>query len=285
MKRWIEIEARLSESPEDWSPFADAYTRFGCDASMLGDDEISIKGYFEGVAGSDAAADALKAELLRLGAAEVVLSEVPDQDWSEVWKAHFKPHRVGQNFVVVPSWEDYEPKDSDVILTLDPGQAFGTGEHPTTRLCLRLMETFDVAGKDVLDLGCGSGILAIAAAKTGAHRVTATDIEAAAVEIARENARTNGVELELYGGNGFGEWAAGRQWDLVVSNIISATLIRLAAEAAAYVRPGGTWIISGVLVQNQADVRAAIEASGFAPFAVEEEDDWIGASFLRSPAA
>lgn len=282
MKRWIEIEARLNDPPEDWSPFADAYTRFGCDASMLGADDVSIKGYFEGVAGSDTAAEALKAELLRLGAAEVVFQEVPDEDWSEVWKAHFKPHRVGERFVVVPSWEEFEAQAGDVILTLDPGQAFGTGEHPTTRLCLHLMDSLEMGGRDVLDLGCGSGILAIAAAKVGARTVTATDIEDAAVEIARENAQTNGVALELYGGNGFGDWAAGIQWDLVVSNIISATLIRLASEAASYVRPGGTWIVSGVLRQNLADVQAAIEAAGFERIALEEEDDWIGATFRRS---
>lgn len=282
MKRWIEIEARLETPPEDWSPLADAYTRFGCDASIQGEDDRSIRGYFEWIAGSEAIAEDLKEELRRLGAVEVVLNEVPDQDWSEVWKAHFKPHRVGERFVVVPSWEAYEPQPHDIILTLDPGQAFGTGEHPTTRLCLRLMERFDIAGKDVLDLGCGSGILAIAAAKLNAARVTATDIEPSAVEIARENAAANGIELELYGGNGLGEWADGRTWDVVVSNIISATLIRLAPEASTFVRPGGIWIVSGVLKQNIADVRAAITAAGFTAETELEEDDWVGASFRRN---
>ncbi|HRK21132.1 MAG TPA: 50S ribosomal protein L11 methyltransferase [Fimbriimonadaceae bacterium] len=282
MKRWIEIEAQLNEPPEDWSPFADAFTRYGCDASVIGNDDRTISGYFEEVEGAQAYAVELKNELARLGAANVRIGEVPDQDWSEVWKAHFKPHRIGAHFVVVPSWESFEPGADDIILLLDPGQAFGTGEHPTTRLCLRLMEPIGVEGKTVLDLGCGSGILAIAAAKLGAASVTATDIEPLAVEIARENALRNETDIELFGGNGFGDWAAGRTWDLVLSNIISATLFRLADKASQYVAPGGTWIISGVLEQNFADVRSAIESAGFTFVQAQSEDDWVGAEFRRT---
>lgn len=284
MKRWIEIEAKLNQPPDDWSPFADAFSRFGCDASVIGGDDRSISGYFEAVEGARAYAEELKVELGRLGAAEVRIEEVPDQDWSELWKAHFKPHRIGAHFVVVPSWETFEPEPGDHILLLDPGQAFGTGEHPTTRLCLRLMESTALAEESVLDLGCGSGILAIAAAKLGARSVTAADIEPLAVEIARENAHRNGLEIELYGGNGFGEWAAGRQWGLVVSNIISATLIRLAPEASQFVAPGGIWVVSGVLKQNFDDVRHAIESAGFHFVEQLMEDDWVGASFRREGA-
>lgn len=284
MKRWIKVEARTAEPPADWSAFADAFTRAGCDASLEGGDGTSIMGYLEAVPTADETADRLSAELRRLGAHEVHREEIPDQDWYEFWKVHFKPHRVGRRFVIVPSWESFAPGDEDIVLHLDPGQAFGTGEHPTTRLCLRLMESVPLSECDVLDLGCGSGILAIAAAKCGARAVTATDIEPAAVEIARQNAAKNDVTIELAAANGFGEWAEGRTWDVILSNIISATLIRLASDVAAVLRPEGRWIVSGVLKQNFEDVRRAAESVGLAPIAVFDEDDWIGAHFQKGSA-
>jgi ribosomal protein L11 methyltransferase len=284
MKTWIEVEARLPEGLADTSIFAEAFSRFGCSSSIESDDPPAIRGYLESVAGAQGAVRGLSEELQRLGALEIRVGEVPDEDWSEVWKAHFKPMRVGERMVIVPSWEKFDPELEDVIIRLDPGQAFGTGEHPTSRLCLRLLEGLELPGKSVLDLGCGSGILSIAAAKKGAARVTATDIEEAAVEIARENAAANGVSLELYAGAGFGEWAdegegVPRNWDVVLSNIISATLIRLAPEVRANLREEGVWIVSGILTANWPDVLESAESCGFNLRQKMIEDDWIGAAF------
>jgi ribosomal protein L11 methyltransferase len=302
MKSWISVEAKFTSPPEDWSLFADAFTVHGCNSSLQSDDPPAIKGYLEDVPGARENAYALGSSLTLLGANDVVTERCPDEDWSEVWKAFFKPQRIGTRLVIVPSWENFDPLPDDLILNLDPGQAFGTGEHPTTRLCLRLLERLlnarppaaegkggkgarvpdTPSGMEVLDLGCGSGILAIAAAKLGARPVTATDIEPSAVEIARANALANGVHVELFAGEGFGEWAPGRQWDVVVSNIISATLIRLAPEAFGFVREGGFWIVSGVLKSNWQDVKAAVESAGFKFSVIEEEDDWIGAVFKKT---
>lgn len=283
MKGWIEVEAVLDYTPDDWSPFADAFTRSGCASSMQSDEPPSICGHLEMVPRARKAAEALGNRLLDLGARAVNVREIPDQDWSEIWKQHFKPHRIGERIVVVPSWETYDAVPGDLILNLDPGQAFGTGEHPTTRLCIRLMERLDLSAKRVLDLGCGSGILSLAADKLGAGPITSTDIEPSAVEIAERNMRDNGASAEFYAGDGFGAWAGGRTWEVVLSNIISATLMRLAPEVATYVAPGGAWVVSGILESNWPDVLSAAQRAGFTLESKIGEDDWVGACFFRQP--
>jgi|SRR5688572_12675915 len=282
MKTWIEVEARFAERPEDSSPFAEAFQIFGCNSSLETDDPPAIKGYLESVNGSATAVNALKELLLQRGATEVLLAEVPDEDWSEIWKQHFKPRRVGKNMVVVPSWENFVSGPDDVLLILDPGQAFGTGEHPTTRLCLELLEEERTIGKRVLDIGCGSGILSIAAAKLGASRVTASDVEEAAVEIARANAELNEVAIEFHAGEGFGAWADGKLWDIVLSNIVSATLVRIAPEVAQHISMKGAWIVSGILKDNWNDVLAEAKTAGFVLEKFKEEDDWIAATLRKS---
>lgn len=285
---WIEVRAEFDQLPLDWSIYADAFDRNGCPGSIVSDEPASISGYLVAVPGSDNRVDRLQRELLRLGANQVALRDVPEEDWSASWRQFFKPRRIGKRLVVRPTWETYEAETGDVELVLDPGQAFGTGDHPTTRLCLALLEEVAIEGLSVLDLGCGSGILSIAAAKLGAGRVVGTDIEAIAVEVARQNASMNRVQPEFFVSDGFEPEGPGRAaavnptigpFDLVVSNIISATLIRLAPEVSARVKPGGRWIVSGVIPQNWPDVRAAAEKCGF--FLKEErfEDEWVAAVF------
>lgn len=277
MRTWIEVEARFAERPKDTSPFADAFESFGCNSSLETEEPPAIKGYLEAVNGSIKIANKLKAILLERGASDVRINEVPDEDWSEIWKQHFKPRRVGKRMVVVPSWEDFERVEQDIVLRLDPGQAFGTGEHPTTQLCLELLEHFEMAGKYVLDIGCGSGILAIAAAKLGAKSVTAVDIDRSAVQIAIENARINNVRIETYASEGFAEWSDGRKWDVVVSNIVSATLARIAGDVRRVVEQNGIWIVSGVLRNNWKDLYDRVQ-DGFDLIELKERDDWIAAS-------
>lgn len=280
-RAWIEVEAAFESTPDDWSLFADAFARFGCSSSVQVDDPPALKGYLEDVAGAEQQSQALKVELLNLGAPKVRLSSVPDEDWSEVWKAFFKPQRIGKRIVVVPSWESFEPHPDEIVVDLDPGQAFGTGEHPTTKLCLELLESTPLQGRTALDLGCGSGILAIAMGKLGATSVAGSDIESSAVEIARGNAARNGVEVELHTGAGFDAWPGDCRWDVIASNIISVVLIRLADEVSHRLRSGGVWVLSGVLQSNWPDVLAAAEASGFELDAVSIQDDWVGARLRK----
>jgi ribosomal protein L11 methyltransferase len=274
---WIEVRALFDTAPEDWSLFADAFDRFGCPSSVQQDRPPSISGYLTEVEGSTAHAEELREELLRLGVASVELATVPDEDWSELWKIHFKPRLVGEKIWIRPTWEDAPAEPGQIEIVLDPGQAFGTGDHPTTRVCLQMMERFPLAGKSVYDLGCGSGILAIAAVKLGAEPVLASDIDPISVAVTRENTTLNGVSFPVSDGAGF----VGEMFDVVISNIISATLIRLAPEAADHVKPGGLWIVSGIIQSNWPDVRAAAERAGFTFLDRVEEDEWVGAAFRR----
>ena len=282
MKTWIEVEARFTKRPEDSSPFAEAFQGFGCNSSLESDDPPAIKGYLESINGSSTNATKLQELLLERGANEVVISEVPDEDWSEIWKQHFKPRRVGQNLVVVPSWENFDSRSNDVLLILDPGQAFGTGEHPTTRLCLELLEEENPKGKNVLDIGCGSGILSIAAAKLGASSVSAIDVEESAIEITRENAALNEITLETHVGEDFAHLAKNRSWDIVLSNIVSATLVRIAPEVCRHISPHGAWVVSGILKENWKDVLEEAQFAGFQLEKTREEDDWIAATFRKT---
>ncbi|MEP0765093.1 MAG: 50S ribosomal protein L11 methyltransferase [Fimbriimonadia bacterium] len=200
---------------------------------------------------------------------------IEETDWSEAWKAFFRPRRIGRRLVVCPSWEQAEAGPDDIVLDLDPGQAFGTGEHPTTQMCLELLEQHIRPGDKVLDIGVGSGILSIAALKLGADRAVCCDVDPVSVAAARENLQRNGC-----GDKADVVLAEGIRWcramfDLVVSNIVSATLVRLAGDVAARSRPGGAWILSGVSRDNENGVLAACGEAGFAPVERREEGEWV----------
>lgn len=280
MTDWIQITATFSKPPEDWSVFADAFDRFGCPGSIQTDKPPTIGAYLVAVDGARAQAAGLAEELRRLGADKVEQVVVPDEDWSETWKQFFKPRRVGKRFVIRPSWEEFAAGPSDRVIVLDPGEAFGTGDHQTTRLCLELMEEAGLADREVADVGCGSGILSIGSRLLGAKSVIAVDIDPVSVEVAHANAVRNAVSFEVVCGDGF-EPFAGRSFDVILSNIISAVLIRLAPQVAAHVKPGGLWIASGIIRQNWPDVLAAAERAGFSLIDLKEEDEWVGATLRR----
>lgn len=279
MSVWTEIKAVLNTPPEDWAVFAEVFERFGMPGTVQTDHPPTISAYVP--PGEAVEVEALKAALLERGAASIEQAEVPETDWAEAWKEFFKPQRIGQRFVIVPSWETYETQPEDIVLNLDPGQAFGTGEHPTTRLCLRLLEKRNVAGTRIADVGCGSGILGIAAAKLGAEVVDAVDIDPLSVEVTLENAARNGVTIDAHTGEGFDPLGGREPYDLVFSNIISAALIGVAPTAARFVKSGGEWIISGVIESNWPDVQEAIERAGFIYVEHDQEGDWIAACFRK----
>lgn len=279
MSSWIRITATLDRQPEDWSPWAECFDRFGCNSTLQVDDPPSLCGYLEEVEGSRERAERLTQELGELGSASVRSESVPDEDWSETWKRFFKPRRVGRHLVIRPTWEDYKLDEDDIEIVLNPGQAFGTGDHPTTRLCLELLEKVNVSGLEVADVGCGSGILSIAAKKLGALSVMGSDLDEQSVAIARENAKLNEVEVDFSVAEGFS--AVERPTPVVLSNIISATLIRLAPEASRVVASGGVWIVSGIIEQNWPDVLTASQTVGFRLEERVKEDEWVAASLRR----
>ncbi len=281
MTNWIQVKAVFVEAPEDWSIFADAFDVFGCPGSVQTDRPPTLSGYLTEVTGAEAHAQDLATRLKELGADAVEIEVVPDEDWSELWKIHFKPRLIGEKIWVRPTWEEAPAQSGQTEIVLDPGQAFGTGDHPTTRVCLRLMEKVDLNRKSVYDLGCGSGILAIAAMKLGANPVYASDIDPISVQVTRDNMALNNVACPVFEGAGF---IVKGPFDIVISNIISATLIRLANDAAQSVKQGGWWITSGIIQSNWPDVRKAAEKAGFQLLDHVTEDEWVGALFVRESA-
>jgi ribosomal protein L11 methyltransferase len=204
------------------------------------------------------------------------IQPVAEQDWAEAWKAHFTVTRVGRRVVVVPAWRDYAPQPGDVVLKLDPGMAFGTGLHPTTQMCLVALEDLVRPGMHVLDVGCGSGILALAAAKLGAASVLAVDTDAVAVAATRANIAANAakgiVRVEL----GSFEVAGESTYDLGLANILAPVIIRLLASGlAACVRLDGLLVAAGIIEEQEAGVVAALEDAGFALVERRQVKDWV----------
>jgi ribosomal protein L11 methyltransferase len=195
-----------------------------------------------------------------------------DEDWAHSWMAHYKPLRVGRNLWVVPSWCT-SPEPTAVNIILDPGLAFGTGDHPTTSLCLEWLSEQTLAGKTVLDFGCGSGILSLAAVKLNAREAYAVDIDAQALEVTRRNAVHNSISSKIYVRQP-SELPKNFQADIVTANILYGTLIELAPEIKARVRPGGWLVLSGLLGDDQAaEIRPHYEPPF--EFTRGEKQNWI----------
>jgi ribosomal protein L11 methyltransferase len=274
---WIEVKAVFDKAPLDWSIYIDIFERHGCENTLQEDTPPALSSAVVDVKGSGEVIRALKEDLLNAGATTVETRSLVDENWEENWKRFFHPRAVGKRFMIRPTWEE-APLSDRLEIVLDPGQAFGTGDHPTTRMCLELLERANVDGKVVADIGCGSGILSVGACLLGAAKVHAVDIEPLSVEVARENAKLNRVAFEASVGRGVAAVAEEGPFDIVVSNIISAILIQIAHEVASSLKPGGTWIVSGIIVQNWTDVREAAERSGFVLMEEIEEDGWVAAA-------
>ncbi len=304
---WIEVEAWFHRgAPNDLSPVIDVFRAHGIENTLQEGDEMLV-GCLVDVPGSEAVVVRLTKALEAHGAS-VETRPLPETDWEEAWKAFFHPRRVGEHWIVRPTWEEAEVGPNDRVIVLDPGQAFGTGDHPTTRMCLELMEPLDLAGRAVADVGCGSGILAVGACLMGADPVEAVDIDPIAVEVAKENAVRNGVAFLALAGDGLSVFNGSladvpqdetpledsstvtrhsspvtrHSYDLILSNIISATLIRIAADIAVAVAPGGAWIVSGIIEANWPEVRETAAKVGFTLADERHEDGWVAARFTRS---
>lgn len=200
---------------------------------------------------------------------------VPEENWANSWKQYWHPQEIGERIVIKPSWEDYEGPANKILIELDPKQAFGTGTHPTTQLCLRSLETI-IPGHEsplVFDVGTGSGILAVAAIKLGARHVEACDTDPVAVAATIENAELNGVMDKMACYEGGIETISG-QADVLVVNILAEVVAEIAPDIAARVRPGGDIIASGIIRERQGLVEQAFEAAGLAVLRVEYQGEW-----------
>jgi ribosomal protein L11 methyltransferase len=209
------------------------------------------------------------------------LQFVAKSDWAESWKAHFHPVRVGCSFVIKPSWRDYTPAADDLIIEIDPGLAFGSGLHPTTQLCLKILEDMPMQGKTLFDVGTGSGILALAALKLAAAGVRAVDIDDVAVRVTQENFERNGFarRAEAQVAVGSAADAGGRRWDIVVANILANTIVELLPDLKAAVAPGGSLILSGIIAEQEAGVTAAAAGHRLRLSDRQIEEDWVALVF------
>ena len=215
---------------------------------------------------------------------ELRVRVVEEEEWQESWKEHFHVLRVGTRTVIVPTWRTYEPREDDVVITLDPGMAFGTGHHPTTRMCLELLETRVQPGDRVLDLGCGSGILSIAAAKLGASKVFGLEIDPIAASVAVRNVRENGVQDIVLTDEASlpHPRAAAGEYDLLVANVSAKVITELAEHIVRVVRSGGTLIFSGILDKQQTEVIERMSSLGVSFEDGLTDADWVALVGVRT---
>jgi ribosomal protein L11 methyltransferase len=208
---------------------------------------------------------------------EIGLEGMNEDDWAESWKQYYKPVPLGR-ITVVPAWEKYEAKEGEVIVRMDPGMAFGTGTHETTRLVIRLMQDELKGGERLLDVGTGSGILSICASKLGAKTCNAYDIDPVAVKVARENALADGCDNITVGVSDLlrGVDLDGGKYDFCVANIVADIIIRMLPDVRTYVKEGAPLILSGIIGERAAEVREAVIKNGFTVEKEINENDWVG---------
>ena len=216
---------------------------------------------------------------------EITTRAIAEEDWAESWKTFFHPEKITQRMVVKPTWRDYEAKADELILEIDPGMAFGTGTHPTTVLCLELLEQTILPGHHVLDVGTGSGILLLAAAKLGAAGLTGVDSDPVALDVARANLLRNGIvesDVRLYCGNLVDPLTG--QYDVVAANILADVIIDLLDDLGRILKPGGVFICSGIIETRQRAVADKMTATGLTMTKVLNWQEWVALCGRMSPA-
>ncbi|AZH30370.1 50S ribosomal protein L11 methyltransferase [Paenibacillus sp. M-152] len=251
-----------------------------------------IKGYFAEEIDMDSVRAQIEPRVEQLrtfdidpGEVRYELKTVNEDDWANAWKQYFKPLRVSDHLTIKPTWEEYEPASEDEkIIELDPGMAFGTGTHPTTSLCLRTLESVIQGGEEVIDVGTGSGILAIGAIKLGAKHVLALDLDPVAVSSAHENTRLNGLEehitikeSDLLSVLNASDPTLGIQLPvkLVVANILAEIILLFIDDVYKALEPGGIYIASGIWKNKEEVVESALKAAGFEIAEISRDEDWL----------
>lgn len=258
--------------------------------ALVASEEPCVKAYIADVADNRATVKAIEEsfEELRgmdvgidLGSLNIVVRLTDDEDWENNWKIYYKPLEIGERLLVRPSWEQAEDTNR-TVLSLDPGMAFGTGSHHTTRMCLEFLEKTVKDGDDMIDLGCGSGILSIGALLLGAKEALAVDIDPIAEKIAYENAAMNGITPDNYtvligdvlSDAELQEKLCAKQYDVVAANIVASVIIELTKLVPRMIKPDGRYIMSGIIGERLDEVLAALDENGFEVLEVRAGDDW-----------
>ena len=254
------------------------------------DDDVLVSSY---IAGDERAQDTVahvRDALRRLsgmdlgfdaGKLTLEVSSIDDEDWAENWKSQYKPFRLGRHFVVKPTWEHYAAQEGDQILEIDPGMAFGTGTHETTGMCVALAEQYVKQGDSVIDVGTGTGILALAAAYMGAKDVLAIDIDPVAVRVAEDNIRLNGMEKVVRAKTGDLLDHVDEVADVVIANIIADVICMMAAPVRAHIKEDGYFICSGIARERKDEVIDALNAAGYAKLDIRDQGEWTAICATR----
>lgn len=224
------------------------------------------------------------ADFVDIGEATIEKSQTEDIDWMNNWKKYWKPFKADEHIIIKPTWETVEdvPEDT-LVVELDPGTAFGTGTHHTTRLCITQLKKYMQPGQEVLDVGCGSGILSIIALLLGAKEASATDVDIHAVEAAIENARVNGIDSDIYtvltgdviSDADFRHKVGEHKFDMVLANIFAEIIIPLSGVVKEMMKPGALFITSGIIDEREEDVRKALTENGFEIMEVTHSGGWV----------
>jgi|FaiFalDrversion3_1042247.scaffolds.fasta_scaffold00462_2 ribosomal protein L11 methyltransferase len=281
--RWLSVQ--VVASPDVWDAVATVLIEHGCTGVELRDAPPRVVGYLP-----EEQAQRLQPLQERLNAfpqfglpaiLAFQVEPVLAQEWQRAWRRYFRSRRYGTRLRVQPSWSRRKPQRNEITIVLDPGMAFGTGNHPTTALCLDLLDTWMQPGWRVADIGTGTGILAIAAAKLGASEVVAVENDPLAVLVAQANIERNGVVHQVHLVEGNGWYALQRQFDMIVCNILSGFLVQTAPMVPRFLRVDGLYLVSGFIGRNAREVRRALEEVGLKQEEVRRRRAWVAAVFRR----
>ena len=277
------VERIMSDTVKYWDYAEDAALNNEPAVKAYVADLPENEGLAESVRGSMTELKKIEPEIgIPLGTLEVTVREVDEEDWANNWKAYFKPITVGDKLIVCPAWEQVEDIGSRAVLRIDPGMAFGTGAHHTTRMCLELLEKHIKGGETVADIGCGSGILSASAMLMGASESVALDIDPVAARIAAETAEANGIDImkyTVYTGDiltdpQIREAVTRRKYDIVLANIVANVIIALAPLVPKLMHENSVFIASGRIEDRLEEVIAALEENGLKVNEIRSGEDW-----------
>jgi ribosomal protein L11 methyltransferase len=209
------------------------------------------------------------------GRLDIELSSTSEEDWANNWKQYYKPTHIGKRVVIVPEWETYEAQENEAVVKMNPGAAFGTGTHETTRLCLELVEEFVTNDTTLLDVGTGSGILAVTALALGAKNALGIDIDELAAKVALDNAALNGVDGNFDARRGDLAQGVDGSFNLITANIVADVIIRLAPDVPRHLADGGIFIASGIIDTREDEVKEALQEHGLLVFETKHEHGWV----------
>ncbi len=214
--------------------------------------------------------------------ATISLGGVNEEDWANAWKAYYKPLHIGEHMVIVPAWERYKEQPGEIVVRMDPGMAFGTGSHETTRLVIGLLEKYTKPGCRMLDVGCGSGILAICAAKLGAGQCLAYDIDPVAVRVANENIKDSGLtNVTCEVSDLLRDVDRSYAYDLITANIVADIIIRMSPDVGSLMHEGTVLLVSGIILERSEDVVEALEANGLKVVERAVDNDWCAMAVMK----